>query len=341
MNPRLEFYKIKLRARSKDFVTFRDFAVESLGVGKRATDVTVFKKLHQHFIQSLKEEYSKSDTLKKRIYIEAKRTINKHFDKRPHFDSGQFTISGVLNGGKFGTERAVSNNDDDEDSTALGSNKTVASYFFVFLYLPPDHDEGFFIIHSNSKEDNITNIFKHYIENLFKHSPSFYKAKTLEFCPQVFQDEFLKGSTIKRVSFETNMIDNVTSKYGVSSILNEFHIKIEAIPKNKDVSARNIGDVMKVFKDKVFGSLRNTRRLEDFETRQTTLEGTFGGATKTMNWDISDDDFVPVVYLKDRVTKTNQDGTPDFVELKQFCENIFRDEILPEIRPDLNVTKTN
>ncbi|WP_313090841.1 hypothetical protein [Chryseobacterium flavum] len=341
MNPRLEFYKIKLRARSKDFVTFRDFAIESLGVGKGATDATVFKKLHQHFIQSLKEDYSKSETLKKRIYIESKRSINKHYDKKPDFNSGQFTISGVLNGGKFGTDRAVSNNDDEDDSTALGSNKTVASYFFVFLYLPPDHNEGFFIIHSNSKEDNITNIFKHYIENLFKHSPSFYKAGTIEFCPQVFQDEFLKGSTIKRLSFETNLIDNVTSKYGVSSLLNEFHIKIEAIPKNKDISARNISDVMKVLKDKVFGTSQKTTRLEDFERKQTTLEGTFGGGTKTTNWDISDNDIVPVVYLKGRITKANPDGTPDFEELKEFCENIFIDEILPEIRPDLNVTKTN
>lgn len=338
MNPRLEFYKIKLRDRSRDFVTFRDFATEVLGVGKGSTDVTIFKRLHQHFISSLKEDYSKSDKLQKRIYLEQKRNINKHLDKRPSFDSSKFIITGVLNGGKYGTDRAISNNDDENDSSSLGTNKTVASYFFIFLYLPPDHNEGFFIINSNSKEDSITNIFKHYIAHLFKSEP-FFKAGLTEFCPKVFQDEFLKGSTIKRMIFETNMIDNVSSKHGVTSLLNEFQIQIIATPKNKHVPVRAARDVMKIFKDKIFGSVTKTKKLEDFEKKQTTLEGDFGKSSKTFEWDMSDSEFVPVVYLQDRISKKNSDGTPDFDELKDFCENVFFDEILPEIRPDLYVTK--
>ena len=46
-----------------------------------------------------------------------------------------------------------------------------------------------------------------------------------------------------------------------------------------------------------------------------------------------------LVYLKGRVDKKNADGTPDFEELKSYCNTIFTDEILPEIRPDLYVTK--
>lgn len=340
MNPKLEFYKVKLNDRNRDFVTFRNFAVEVLGVGENSTDATVFKELHSHFIKSLKEEYSKSDILKKRIYLEAKRKINKHIDKKPNFDSTKYIISGVINGGKYGTDRTISNNDDENDSTTLGINKTVASYFFIFLYLPPDHNEGFFIIHSNSKEDTITNIFKHYVSHLFK-CKSFFKASVKEFCPKVFQDEFLKGSTIQKMTFETNIVDNVSSKYGISYLLNEYQIKIEAIPKNNQISARNISDFINVMRDKFFGTLSKTKKLNDFEKKQTTLKGNFGSGTKTFQWDISDNDFIPVVYLKDRITKYNSDGTPDFDELKEFCMNIFNDEILSEIRPDLYVTKSN
>ena len=42
-------------------------------------------------------------------------------------------ITGVINGGKYGTDRAISNNDDENDSSSLGTNKTVASYFFIYL----------------------------------------------------------------------------------------------------------------------------------------------------------------------------------------------------------------
>lgn len=69
------------------------------------------------------------------------------------------------------------------------------------------------------------------------------------------------------------------------------------------------------------------------------LESDITGSTKTFEWNTKDNDFVPVVYLKGRIKKENVDGTPDFDELKQYCNNIFKDEILPEIRPDLYVTK--
>lgn len=339
MNPKLEFFKIKLKARNSEFNTFRDFCVDILGSGPKATDKTIFERLHKHFIQSFKEDYSKNDKMQKRIYIESKRTINKHLDKKPKFNSANFTISGVINGGKYGTDRAISNNDDENDSTSLGINKTVASYFFLYLYLPPDHNEGFFMIHSHSKEDNITNVLKEFFANLFKAEP-YLRANITEFCPQTFQDEFFKGSTIKKVIFENVFVDNVSNKYGLSSLLNEFQIKIEATPRT-EISSRNIKDVMNALKNKVFGSSTKTKKLSEFNVKKTTISGDFASGSKTLEWDLSDSDFVPVVYLKDRITKTNTDGTPDFDELKEFCENIFRDEILPEIRPDLYVSKTD
>jgi hypothetical protein len=45
------------------------------------------------------------------------------------------------------------------------------------------------------------------------------------------------------------------------------------------------------------------------------------------------------VLLKGRVKITND--TPDFAELKTYCINIFEDEILKELRPDLDAVKSN
>ena len=46
------------------------------------------------------------------------------------------------------------------------------------------------------------------------------------------------------------------------------------------------------------------------------------------------DDIVPVVYLDNRIKKYNDDNTPDFGELSEFCRKMFLESILPEIRPD-------
>jgi hypothetical protein len=47
------------------------------------------------------------------------------------------------------------------------------------------------------------------------------------------------------------------------------------------------------------------------------------------------------VYLNGRISKSNPDGTPDFDELAELCKNYFNDEILPELRPDLYVSRAN
>ena len=44
---------------------------------------------------------------------------------------------------------------------------------------------------------------------------------------------------------------------------------------------------------------------------------------------------IPVVYLKDKIANYNDDETPDFKELNDYCKEIFHSIVLPEIRPDL------
>ena len=44
---------------------------------------------------------------------------------------------------------------------------------------------------------------------------------------------------------------------------------------------------------------------------------------------------IPVVYLEGRINHYNDDDTPEFNELNQLCQNLFQDEVLPEIRPVL------
>lgn len=63
-------------------------------------------------------------------------------------------------------------------------------------------------------------------------------------------------------------------------------------------------------------------------------------STKQFEWNDRDMNLVPVVYLKDRV-KILDDGTPEFIELDEFCQKLFKEDILPELRPDKNVERVD
>jgi len=338
-NAKLEFYRFKLNHKKEDFKTFRDFAVEELKAGKTPSDEKVVELCFKHFVQSLKSAYAKDDSIKKKIGFEKKKSINKHHDKAPTFNTGNYTIYGVINGGPYGRERIISNNDDEDDSTSLGINKSVLMYFFFFAYLPPDHNEGFFMIHSNNRDESITTLFRSYITNIFRGN-NFNKAVPEEYCPKSFQDEFKNGARLKNMTFKTSFVDDVHTTDGISQLLQGYDIKIEATPRNKDIPGSSAKEFFDKLASKVFGTKTKERSLRNFDDTKVVLESDITHSKKTFEWNTKDNDFVPVVYLEGRIQKENSDGTPDFDELKKYCLTIFNDEILPEIRPDLNVSKT-
>lgn len=336
-NSKLEFFRFKLNHKKDEYKTFRDYAVEELSISNKASDEKILEACFKHFIQSLKSDYSKDDLLKRRISFEKKKTINKHYDKGPSFNSANFTLHGVINGGIYGRDRILGDNDDEDASTSLGQNKTVLQYYFFCAYLPPDHNEGLFMIHSNNREETITTIFRNYMTKIFK-GVNYRQAIAIDFCPKSFQDEFNNNSTVKSISFKTSFVDDIHTTDGISKYFQDYEIKIEAVPKNKQITREIVEGFFRKIGEKTFGSGKNNKQLKNFNKASVVFANEFGN-TKTFEWNTRDADFVPVVYLDGILKKKNSDGTPDFDELKEFCFTILNDEILPEIRPDLYVTK--
>jgi len=339
-NPKLEFYRFKLKHHKEDFKTFRDYAIDELNVGKKAKDETVIKYCFKYFIESLDGDYSKDDKLKKQIVLIKKKSVNKYFDKQPAFNSSSNTIYGVINGGPYGRDRILSDIDDQEDSSVLGQNKSVLLYFYFLLYLPTDHNEGCFIIHSNGVDESITKIFRNFISNVFKGN-SYYKVQCESYCPKSFQNEFKKGATLKSMVFKNSFIENIHSTDGISNPMQQYDIKIEAVPKNKSIAISDASKVRTFLAKKIFGNSKNPKSLNEFDETKIRTENPITDSTKTFEWNTKDGEFVPVVYLKGRIFKFNPDGTPDFDELAQLCRNYFNDDVLPEIRPDLYVSRAN
>jgi hypothetical protein len=338
-NPKLEFYKFQLNPSNGKNKTFRDFAIEELKADKKVSNDDAFKMCFAHFIKAIETKHAKSEKKKKTITIIANSKTNPYLSSKPAPNNKKHTISGVINGGPYDKDAIVSDIANKEDNSILGKNKSILLPYFVFVYLPPDYHQGFFAIHSNSADESVTAIFRSYISNLFSGS-SYNKAIPEAFCPQSFQDEFRKGAVIKNLTFSTTIIDTSHSTDPIQSLLQAYSIKIEATPKGKGkaISISSGQKVIDFFEKKIFKAKKDKElTLKQFTNKSLLAKNDVTKKTKVFQWDKKDDEFVPTILLTNRIKM--KDGTPDFEDLKKFCNNIFESEILTEIRPDLNAKK--
>lgn len=337
LRPKLEFYKFKLISKDGTSKTFRDYAVEELYQRRPSSDAQIMNKLYEHFMNRLVTDTAKSGKLKKQLKL-IKTTANIHLDKKPLVDINNNLIYGVINGGRFGRNGMMSDSSvETEDASAFGKNKTILRYYYFLLYLPLDYSEGCFIIHSNSKEETITDIFKTYISRLFK-GEKYKSAALFMFCPKSFQQEFEECAIIKSVEFGNTYLDDIYTDDGIHSYSQLYDVKIEIKPRQGDIPLSEKSKISKLLQILGFARERqNTDKLTEFNSKKMTLNSPFSKSDRTFDFDDENLNAIPVVYLEGRIQNYNDDDTPDFRELNTLCQNLFRDEILPEIRPDLYV----
>lgn len=335
-NPKIEFYRFKLNHKSEEFKTFKDFVKEVLKGRSNIDDNKVTESILKHFLDSLKEDISKDEISRKKISLEKKPSINSHLDKKPTFLSDRSIIHGVINGGPYGRDGVIADFDDDEKSEKLDRKKVILLYYYFLLYIPSDHNEGCFIIQSNSTEDTITGIFRNYIKNLF--SGGNYKKPEIDvFCPSSFQEEFKKGAVIQNIIFQNTFIESIPDFQPIKGNASPFEIRIQITPVDKTIEVNQVEKIKNFFDKKLFGSLRDNTTLNHFVTKKLTAKNDVTKAQKLFEWNDRDNEFVPTIYLKNRVPFNN--GSPNFKELSEFCLNIMNDEVIPNLRPDLNVIK--
>jgi hypothetical protein len=338
ISPKLEFFRFKLNHRKDEFSTFKNFTINELNARNNWNEEKMMETLCSHFVNSLNGNHAKDDKLKKQIKLEKRKSINKYLSNKPKYITEKNVICGVINGGSYGRDRIVGDVDDPEEGSQLGQRKSVLQYYFFLLYLPLDHNEGCFIIHSNGKEETITNIFRKYVSNLFK-ATGYNKPVMESFCPKSFQDEFRKGAIIQSIEFKDTEVDDIHTVNAITESIGKFDVKIEIIPQNKGISV-SLSEAIKSFLNPFFfGKEQKHKNLNDFDNANIITRNPVNNSTRTFEWNSKDNDFVPVVYLDGRISKLNEDDTPDFDELEKLCINYLSDEILPDLRPDLYVTK--
>lgn len=336
LRPKLEFYTLKLVSKDSEYRTFRDFAIEELYQRRPSSDAQIMNKLFDHFMNGLVTDKAKKNSIRKQLKL-IKTTSNKHLEYKPVVDVQKNIIYGVINGGRFGRDGMMSDSSvDAEDANAFGKNKTILRYYYFLLYLPLDHNEGCLIIHSNSKEETITDMFKVYLERLFKGGN--YRRPALNmFCPKSFQEEFQNEAIIKSLEFRNTYLDEVFTDEGMRTYQQLYDVKIEIKPKDGDIPLTAKSRIGNLLRQLGFARYNHdTDRLPSFDRKKMTLNSPFSKTDRTFDFDDENLNVIPVVYLEGRINNYNDDDTPEFKELNQLCQNLFQDEVLPEIRPDVS-----
>lgn len=339
LKPKLECFRLKLISKETgDKKHFLDFVKKSIAKSEvPLSGEESFKMIYDHFINNLTTSHAKDDKIKKQIKI-VRTEDNKYLEYLPSYDSSKCIISGVINGGQYGRDRILGDTTNPDETSQISQSKSILQYYYFLLYLPLDHYEGCLLIHSNSKEETITNIFRHYISKIFDND-LFNNLAVEVYCPESFQKEYRKNSVLKYLSFKTTFIEADRTDGEIKDFFNNYNISIRATPKDKNISPLKAEKILRELKQKIFGTDKQKKNLDEFENIKMSTENTSDHSTKTFEWNTHDQEFAPVIYLQNRIAGKNPDETPNFSELKTYCENLLKDSILPEIRPDLNAKK--
>lgn len=339
-NPKIEFFRFKLKHKTGDIKTFRDFMVENGKCKNRDTEAKIFGKLFAYFLNDIKVDFAKSESIKKVMKLicnKGRRIINKHWDERPKPDLAKNIIAGVVNGGTYGKERIVTKLTNKEETNNLAVDQPVLQYYYIFLYLPLEHNEGFMMIHTDSSEETISDFARKYISDLF--SIGDYQKPTMRiFAPKCFQDEYKEGAVVKTMSFQTTYVDNqIEDDNPIKEVLGDYDVKISITPKGEgDKSLHVMGMIRNYFMTRTFGTQNYTKQLGDFEKCTVYTKNEQTKASKAFEWNLRDSELVPVVYLNDKVA-INEDGTVNLAALDSYCKDLFESVIKKELRPDLYV----
>lgn len=337
VNPKLDFFHFKLKHKSGANKTFREFMLESGKCTNRDPDSKIFGKLFEYFMNQLKTDFAKNDSIKKVMTLisnKGRRIINKHWDERPTPDLAKNIIAGVVNGGTYGKERIVTKLSKKEESNNLAVDQPVLQYYYIFLYLPIDHNEGFMMIHTDSAEESISNFARNYIAKLF--SIGDYQKPTMRiFAPKYFQEEYRQGAVVKSMSFQTTYVDNqIEDGDPIKDVMGDYDVKISITPRGDgDKSLGKMESIKNYLKYRFFGAENYKKQLEEFDKCTVNTENKDTKSRKTFDWNMRDSELTPVVYLDGKVA-INEDGTVNLASLDRYCKNLFEDQILIELRPD-------
>ncbi len=343
--PKLEFFRFSLKHKDEMPRTFREFMLETKKCNNTDTDDEIFSKLYEYFMKKLKQDFAKNDKQKKCMTLiqnPVGKTINKYWDMRPCPQNDKWIIYGIVNGGTYGKERIITDINHKEAADKLDLTQPVLQYYFILAYFPLDSGEGFFMIHTDSAQESISNFARKYISDLFKQD-DYLKPQITIFVPKAIQDKFREDAYMTSLSFKKTIIgDRFEENNPIKEELAEYDVSITVKPKKgQNISMTLAERVRAHFIQKMFGDSQNHHTLEQFEDCKVGAKNDEMKSSKIFRWNSLEAEFAPVVYITEDSVAFNEDGTPNLTALKTFCLDLFENTILQELRMLRNVKRVD
>jgi hypothetical protein len=336
-NPKLEVYQVWINSINGENKTFRDFTKEVISISSESQNNQQDELSNSYYFLDLFKTFIHKVDNDSFILNQRKQKAFTAYDTRPAGEeepsitphSDAFIIEGTIDGGRYGQRRTKSSLDNKLEKEDVVRENIILDKFYFFLYTPMNSDLGILFIQSYST-DSISDIFTDFISRFFSAQKLYRKARIEKFVPKRIVEEFKNHSCIKKFSFSNRFVFNQLSENPIGTETEEFIIKIEAVAKN-GLPKNALKNWINTMGEKIFSN----KKLENFNNGKVYLQDL--NSKKESPFDISSDlDIKPIIYLEDRIT-VDDDGIPNFIELKNYCTLLLNNEIIPEMYPSNEV----
>jgi hypothetical protein len=306
---KLEVFTIALKpVAGYENNSFEDLILNIPGV---MPENNLFTEFYQLFINRIDEGYTE---VRNKAF-----TLTTDVQEYGHNATNEI-IWGVLKGGSKGsgkTKSPLNNRKTEED---LSGNVINDKYFF-YLYLPLESNVGYLFFQIYGGE-SIRKEFIQHIRDLFSIRGKYNKPEPSAILPDSIRDEFKNNSKVVGLSYITNTLSSsLTDDKKFTDLCKEYNIEISIKPKGTNsIPPAKIGLLNKVISKLLFNKLP----LSKASSRKVSLQNLASNKTSTFVLDTND--VMPRIYLDGKVP-LDANGTPDFGNLKLFCDDLLKELI--------------
>lgn len=326
-NPILNAYLIELNPINKKEPTFRHFCkAKFFKEDDKPKDEEMYKVLFENFLKELAGNSFYNDKKSKKVLgvqqIDGtNKSIISHFNDK--------VIEGIIDGGKYGISRQMTDIDKNNLREQVSSKKAILDKYYFYLHTPLNSKRGMLLIQSYT-EETIQQPFQDLLKSFFSCEEHFYNLKYDVCIPKRVKEDFAKRAVITMFKYKTiigvgNQLQNQTD-----SSIQEYEVVIEVKPKGKvPPTEKNINGIVnnlskKKFENNQLGNnptvfIRNEKAHAHFDVKEQISK------------------IKPTIYLKNEGVDVNEEtGIPNFVQVKEVCERVLQ-EIMDEIEKETDI----
>jgi hypothetical protein len=245
-------------------------------------------------------------------------------------------IHGVIKGGEYDTGKYLGEiNDPDADEQRLEATKLITDDFYFLLYTPLNNSIGILVLQTYTR-DNINDIFKPFIEKLFKVTGITNKATASIFMPKIIQERFKNNSIVKKFVYSNRFVVNAMDQQTMQT--GSFTVRVEITSHGDQVNMNNLPWWKRILgRSNINISEENNMQLEAFANQNGYLQPQVAQSTPTM-FELDDNDFeiTPTIFLKNNIN-LEENGIPLFDELHDFVLDTLYTTVIPEVYPEDNL----